>query len=438
MNARRMRIVDGVFLAIALLAMWAIPHRIAGDGEIRYEALVRLFETGKLAAPRYSMIGPLFATPLYFFGKALGDPRAATAHLNIVLFTLGTFLFGRELSRELSPERTRGALLLFTFASMFPNHVQVFYGEVFTTLAVTLGVFWITRGRDRLGSLAIVLGGANTPGSLVAIGLVALRLAYRERRPSLLLLPVATFALVTLENLVMRGGPFLSGYEGDVGFKTVMPYSGLPGFSYPLVLGVLALLFSFGKGLLFFTPGLFAPLAKDASERLRFIQHTLLWFVVGLLLVYGRWWSWYGGSFWGPRFLLAASVPATIALATYLRTPDARRDPWRGGLLVLAIGFSFWVGVNGLVFDQNGLGICWRDDYALEALCHFTPEHSVLFHPFIDFESTVPTKSRPLALAVCAIWAIAFAWTAHDPITDFTRAFAGRVRRLIAELFALR
>src|SRR4029434_7719139 len=133
------------------------------------------------------------------------------------------------------------------------------------------------------------------------------------------------------------------------------------------------------------------------------IQRTLVWFVVGLILVYGRWWAWYGGWFWGPRFLAAASVPAGIALATHLRTSHAQREPWRGALLVLAIGFSFWVGVNGLVFDQKGLEICWRDDYALEALCHFTPEYSVLFHPFVDFAASVPARMRPLALAVCVV-----------------------------------
>ena len=62
---------------------------------------------------------------------------------------------------------------------------------------------------------------------------------------------------ILLEAWIRRGSPFATGYENERGLRTLLPYSGLPGFTYPFVLGVLSSLFSFGKGLLFFAPGCF-------------------------------------------------------------------------------------------------------------------------------------------------------------------------------------
>jgi len=420
----RGRHVDLAVLALGTIVMWVVPHRVGGDAEVRYEALARLFTTGKLSAPRYSVVAPLFAAPLHALGRLTGDPRGVTALFNVVLFTIALVLLWRELDGQLPRAPRRAVVLLLLFASMFARHVQSFYGEVFTALTVTLGVFWLARGKYIPAWLAIVVGGVNTPASVVGIGAIAVRTWRRTRDPRHLAAPVLVLALALLENRLMRGSALDSGYSGDAGFKTVMPYSGQTGFSYPFFLGLLAILFSFGKGLVWFTPGLFAPLARSAGDRLRWVHGTLLWFVAGLVLVYAKWWAWYGGSYWGPRFFLVASIPASIALGSHLGANGftAERPIWKNALLAGALLLSFWVGVNGLVFDQHGLDVCWKDGYALEALCHFTPEHSVLWHPFVDFGSAVPEKTRWLALVVCAFWACVFGWCAREELRAIATA----------------
>lgn len=413
MNDRRSRIVDLALLFVGIAVLWAIPHHIGGDGEVRVQALERLLREGRLATPRYSMVGPIFALPLHVAGL--------TELYNVTLFTIALGIFWREL-------RDRTLLLLLVFASMFPNHVQVFYGEPFTALAVAVGVLWVSRGRALAGWAAIVLGAVNTPASVVGVGAMALLEARRTKRLAPLLAPAVVLGLAFIENALMRGHPLRTGYEGDVGFRTVMPYSGKPGFSYPFFFGVLAIFLSFGKGLVFFAPGLFAPAAKDAPERLRVIQRLLVVFVAGLVLVYARWWSWYGGTFWGPRFFLVASIPACIAITTHLRS-DARPSPSGNALLAVVLVLSFWVGVNGLVFDLTGLGICSKDAFALEALCHFTPELSPLWHPFVDFASAVPDKTRPLAVGVIAFWGVVLAWVGRDVFRQLARDARGLVER---------
>src|SRR4029078_4990998 len=56
-------------------------------------------------------------------------------------------------------------------------------------------------------------------------------------------------------------------------------------------------------------------------------------FLAGLILVYARWWAWYGGWGWGPRFLLYAGVPSALGLAIVL-----------GGAVRGVCGLSFRAG----------------------------------------------------------------------------------------------
>jgi hypothetical protein len=402
------RHVDAALLFVGLAILWAIPHSIGGDAEIRFQALAALLKEGRLAAPRYSMVGPIFATPLFYAGL--------TAFYNVAIFTLALGFFWREL-------RDLRLLVLLVFASMFPNHVQVFYGEPFTALTVTAGVLLLTRDRTLPGWALVVLGAVNTPSSVLGVAGIALLEVRRTKRWSLLLLPGLVVALCLLENLVVRGHPMRTGYHGDAGFKTVMPYSGKPDFSYPMLFGLLAIVLSFGKGLLFFTPGLFVPPAGDADVRLRRVRALLVAFVVGLVVVYSRWWAWYGGIFWGPRFFLIASVPACLVLHTHLAS-TAPRSPRMNALVAGALGLSFWVGVNGIAFDLAGMQICSANDYALEMLCHFTPEYSPLWHPLVD-----PSVIRPLAVVVCLFWAAACGWVGRDVFRQLARDLRELVTR---------
>ena len=127
----------------------------------------------------------------------------------------------------------------------------------------------------------------------------------------------------------------------------------------------------------------------------------LLWlfFLIGLILVYSRWWAWYGGWFWGPRFFLFASIPASFALAVRLHKRDVSLliNLLTAGVLCL----SAWVGIDGAIFNQIQLTTCSSNHYQLEMLCQYTPDFSARWHPFI-----VPqhfTQSQILYMLYCGI-----------------------------------
>ena len=133
----------------------------------------------------------------------------------------------------------------------------------------------------------------------------------------------------------------------------------------------------------------------------------MLWslFLAGLVAVYSKWWAWYGGVFWGPRFFLFASIPASMALASWSMAHSGPR--WRPWLASVAILWSCWVGVNGLVYRNYALDVCTSDHYTLEFLCWYVPEFSTLFGP-LTLSRDVGTMNVVLLsyFAVVRLWLV--------------------------------
>ena len=364
-----------------------LPHEAGGDGTFRYQALTRLIEEGKLPEIEYSLIGPLFSLPLYFLGKLSKAPEWWVFQFNTLFLALSIFLMNRLLKPQADPGLYKKFFLILVAASMFPNHCRFYYGEVFTAVTVALGIIALSSGRPLRGWAGIIIGVINIPASLAGFGLICLRQLFLKKQVRVILPLIIAAGLIATESWIRRGHPLLTGYEGNIGMQTLLPYSGKPGFSYPFLFGVLSLLLSFGKGILFFAPGLIL-LIRNSQEKLggTFSEFYRLsfWFLVGLILVYAKWWSWYGGLFWGPRFFLFASIPASLALAVRL---EQIGPTLRANLLTLSVLLlSLWVGVSGGVFDQSDLKeFASRDNYAWESLVWYVPEFSVLWRPLVVF-----------------------------------------------------
>ena len=379
--------VETSLIVLGVLAQFfLLPHILDADGKTRYQALDALLRNDVLLDNKYSLIGPLFAAPLWLLGALFGDMAWWVERFNTIFLGAGLLTLYLLLRNRMDRRLLRAFLLLLLVASMFPAHVEGFYGEVFTALCVAAGVILLFTQARWGGWVALIVGVANTPATIVGLVLMMAQRLLRSRRLRYALIPLAAFALIALESWIRRGSPLASGYDHDAGYRTFMPYSGLPGFSYPFFFGLLSLIFSFGKGIIFFAPGLLLPARRALgafSVRLRMIHRLWLLFVVGLILVYASWWAWYGGWFWGPRFLLFASIPASLALAVWLRKADASLWMRLAALGVLTL--SCWVGVNGAVFSDATLApVCLWDDFAREAYCHYIPEFSVLWRPFVN------------------------------------------------------
>ncbi len=390
-------ILFGLFSLAWLLGEVSQGHEymhkpILGDGVDRFQSLSAVLSGAELSSMavnfgnrlKFSLIGPLFSAPLWLLGRSIKSPEFWCITYNLFLLGTAVVAFSFLLKNTLPPKVTRAFLLLVIYASMFPHHVQNYYGEVFSALLIAVGIAGIRLGKlPFLNSLGVALGVANSPSTVVGYVLVSFRQFFEKQKISLLLPLGAGIFLISLESFLRSGSVMPLGYEGNRGFTTQLPYSGLPGFSYPFLLGALSILFSFGKGLLFFVPGLFLPGKNwaEAYPKIHQVWIDWLFFVVGLVLIYSKWWAWYGGSFWGPRFFLFSCIPASMALAAHL---SVRGKPQFKALLLIALTLSFWVGISGAVFGQEGIEqICSADNYRVEAFCWYVPEFSPLVWPFI-------------------------------------------------------
>lgn len=394
----------GLLIAAGLVVfLFVLPHDIFADARVRFDALARLLNRGRLTPISYSYVGPLFSTPFYRLGKLVAGPEWWCARYNTLLLAGGFAAVYALLKEEQERVVLRTFFLILLAASMFPNHLKNFNAEPFTAVMVMVGVAAISTGRAVFGWTLLVIGVANTPAAIVGLLFVALKYSFEKRRVTPLISVAAAAALILLESWIRRGSPFITGYEGDAGVRTVMPYSGLPGFSYPFFFGLLSILFSFGKGLVFYTPGLLVRMTRDEARRVpRMWECYQCWllFLAGMVIVYAKWWAWYGGTTWGPRFFLVASLPASLAIAVALRrAPALSRMAALGALTALA--FSVWVCIDGAVFDQANLGICVQNDWAQEFLCWYTPEFSALFRPFVA--PSAVSRSGIVIVAFCLV-----------------------------------
>ena len=405
-RARLPAALDAALLLCGLLVLLRTPRFVGTDGTTRLDA-VKALADGRIPEMTYSLVMPLVALPVHWLGGIRGNREELLYVTNglLLAFAVGVLW---ALLRPLGGATARRFLLLVVFGSMAPVHASSFYGEMLTAVGVVVGLVAITlrpsRAVEAAGWVLLVLGVVNTPAAAPALALVALAHVLWTRRPWALVALVAAAGLVLLD-LRLRTGGFSSPYEGSAGYRTALPYSGLPGFSYPLGFGVLALLLSFGKGLVFFAPGLFLPVLRRIDARLRPAYVLLGIFVVGLVLVYSRWWAWYGGYYWGPRFFLVAAFVAALVLAVRLSTPERSL----GGALVTlgALALSSWVAATA-VLGQVGQDGCQADGYALEHLCWFTPEFSVLWAPLLAWPST--TLAQEAFLVLVAVVHVRLAW----------------------------
>ena len=420
--------LDWVLIGAGSLLLLAIERESGGDGLTRYVATRSLLD-GHVPHEKYSLVTPLLTVPLDVVGRLFGSEAGFAYRTNGVVFGLGLLAIWLLLRGKVPGTLIRAFLLILVFGSMFPAAVRSLYGETVTAVLLGVGLLAAIAGASRttrlLGWAAAVLGVVNTPAIIPVFALVVVGLAFAKRSPWPLVAIGLSVALALLDLRLHTGG-FSSPYDGDRGHKTVLPFSGLPGFSYPALFGILGILFSLGKGLLFFSPGLFLPVRARLDAYTTLNRTRLVWIAVvaGMVLLYCRWWAWYGGIFYGPRFFLFASIPAALALAA--RLTAAAGPPAAVAASVIALLLSLWVGVTGAMGIPQA-PICSEDNYALEHLCWYTPEFSPLWRPLIDWPSLSPATTAYGLLALCVLLRLALpAMIETEPrlraqLTRFTR-----------------
>lgn len=419
-RVRMPRLISRAALETALIVVvllgdqFSMPHAIYGDGMRRYNELDALLGQGQISGDKYSLIGPLFSAPLWYLGKLYRGAAWWEAHYNLLLFALGFAAIYWILKDRVDRGLIRKFLLILGALSMFPVPLTSYYGETFTALFVGIGLLAAVFGPALWGWIAVAIGVANTPATLLGLGFSALLRIIERRRVRYALVVVGAVALIALENLIRFHHISNTRYEA--------------GFTFPIWLGLLAIIFSFGKGLIFFAPGLLLPIKKwllpGAESEQKLWRTHLLWlaFLVGMILVYANWYDWSGDLFWGPRFFLFASLPASLALAVRLRRFSA--SPLANLATLGALTLAMWVTVSSVLFDvYAGAEACVRQN--LTSVCDYQPQNSALWYPLLSPH----LNPGPKPIVFSAICCVVFAYLAAPLIATIARQIWDALRR---------
>jgi 4-amino-4-deoxy-L-arabinose transferase-like glycosyltransferase len=308
---------------------------------------------------QYGIGQSLLALPLYLLGQGVyaltgwgtADfaARVGVMLLNpIVLALLGGTLYA--LARSLGYRRgiAGTVALLVGLASPLWVYSKTFFSEPLLALGFALALLLARRCAQEEGRLHWLLCGAALGGAIlvkaVAIVVVpayllfaAWRLQGRWRRLLLMGFPLALGALgVAGYNLVRFGSPL------DTGYRTAA-------WDVPPWVGGWGLLFSSGKGLLWYCPLIVAgiagliPLGKREPR-----MASLMAGVTGLYLsAHVSYNHWHGSGSWGPRLIMPIVPLLLLPLAEWLQHPP--RQKVLQFALVLLITVSFVVQVPAIL-----------------------------------------------------------------------------------------
>ncbi len=378
-------------LFAGLICLGFIRHKIHGDGEIRAVALQSLVSSHSLVEMKYSWIGPILALPFVLFD--------GLNYFNFFVFFLGLVTINRILRPMLNLDERRIFLVLLVFGTTLPFATKDFYGELLSAMGLGIGSILLVRDLESLAAPWLSLAVANSPALFPSLAIVLGFRCIEKKSMRHFWILAPTLLLILGDRWLRFGDLWKSGYEEDRGLQTFLPFSGLSGFSYPFILGVLSILFSFGKGILVYFPGLWIGvsdtigLSSLSGLRKKLGLYWML-IVLGLVMTYAKWWSWYGGDYWGPRFFAFCSLPASYFLAIFLASLSQNsKDLRRITLGVFLLIFSFWICLSGLLYGEGMPRICKENGFFLESACWYIPEFSAVLMPlFISMESIEPLE----------------------------------------------
>jgi len=303
---------------------------------------------------------------------------------------------------------------VFAFCSMLTVYLIGFNAEFFSALAVSAGLLAALTAPGDFGRgcgwALVVIGVANVPPQIPGLAAVSVVLAIR-RRSIAPMIALAAAGVISIADASYSMGHFaLSKYDTatEAADSPLMPWGLVKGFSHPLIFGVIGILVSLGRGLVFYIPAMWLAVRRLGDD-VRDWSTCLALFVLALVPVYAKWWAWYGGVTFGPRFFLLGCVPGAFALAEGI-AHFRFSSPARRAVLVAVAALSSWVAAAGVIFyiTPGSVIRCFTENYRYEPLCWYSAEYSSLLAPLWDHEH-FNRRHLVFAVAVVAMLAVVVA-----------------------------
>jgi hypothetical protein len=170
----------------------------------------------------------------------------------------------------------------------------------------------------------------------------------------------ASVVLFLYYNYSRYGEFFNFGYQGE-------------GFTGNGLVGMYGLLFSFGKGLLFYSPltifciSYFLFKRHEMESWKQYVFCTSLISFVCYVVIYSQWRSWHGGTCWGPRFLLPFVPLIHLMFPMLMKSISPANKIFRIGILlaiVWALGMNLLHHLDPMAVFPKDLSTMTTQDYS--------------------------------------------------------------------------
>ncbi len=432
-DERQRQFLGWCLAVVAVLAMFvllaAMPAMRSADDRLRKEAVFVLAD-GHGQFLKYALIMPMLAVVPYRVGRAFGLGDWTVDHFVLLVWVPWSLLVGARLARLRDVKFGVGVVTLTTI-SMFSLFVTGFNAEALALMLVSYGALLAIDGRRlttrAVGGVLMAIGAACVPVQVLALGVVGL-VMLRRRNAWFLLASGAAVVITIVDATWTMGHLAVSKYPHEVGhFKDLLPWGDVANFGYPFVFGLVGILFSFGRGLLWFQPALFVRSVQPATDVVRTWRRALTLYVVVMIPVYSKWWAWYGGFTFGPRFFLLGVVPAAVIVTERLQTAGGVTR-WAVGVL-LAL-WNAWVAIAGSVFFLTPVAnaLCRAEQFRYEPACWYFGEYSPLLGPLWEHWDLRPAEMVFMVVAPTVVVALVLWLSPRDRWREFTDSTIRTVR----------
>jgi hypothetical protein len=281
-------------------------------------------------------------------------PRLFVSMLNPIALAGIVWLmvsFGRALGYQI--HTSRWIAIAFVFTSMAWPYVKTFYPQPSVALLLLLAVYAAYQWRKAQEikwlwwlSLALGLAILFRFSALIIVPVIIIYLVFTSSKQERwrwilpLVIGVGGAGLVTAwYNWQRFGSVFETGYH-EVAWTN------------PTVYGLYGLIYSPGKGILFYAPMLILCLVGFILFAR--VNKPELWLILGLWISYLAFYApydfWTGGFNWGPRFLLPVLPLAFLTLGTILEDQTIR-----GGKFLFTIFFilGLMIQIPAIIVDHS-------------------------------------------------------------------------------------
>jgi hypothetical protein len=362
--------IFGVGLAMGLAFAPRVPDSY--DSGIMLQVAENLFQHGSvhvttdylgLNTPHasFGLATSLGMGVLFELGRAVGvDSTAAAMTVNAWLFGLllaALVALGRVLGYD--PLRaTVGALLVGVGTPLF-----VVTGTGFSELGVAVGLALGLVGvalMSRGGEQRLVDRGAALAGFASSVALL-----FRSDSAVLIAFPILIGVVLATSTRIRAViayaigavpvfGAWLAYNAVRYGAPWRLGYANSGKFNHPEVRGIVDSVVSPTHGLLWYTPILIgAVFGVRAAARRWPVLCVVGALALGLrVVIFARWWGWYGGGGWGPRLLVPALPVLLLPILVLL---ERRVRSWSVVVLALSALVSVWFQLVGSAVATNNL-----------------------------------------------------------------------------------